>query len=342
MNTPTAASAYAEGIDGREGRFVHRNFRFESGEILAELKTAYVTHGTLNAKKDNIVLLLPGTANTRHSSDGYIGPGKAFDTEKFFVIAVDAIGGGDSSKPADGLGNAFPSYTIRDMVAAQKELLDNKFGLGQVSLAAVAGASMGAFQALEWSIAHPDLVLREVLMVPAARASNALKLATQQMFEVIAMDPLWREGAYTNPPLKGLRRAGRQYYAWTVTDPHIESLTAEALEEQLQASGERYCKWDAWSLLRRYRASSIHDVGQGFSGGIAEALGRVRARTLVLPTSSDRLLPPSGARVIAEHIRDAQYLEIPSSLGHFGWRPIAGSAEEEAFTHAIREFFSST
>jgi homoserine O-acetyltransferase len=340
VNTSPAASAYAEGQGGREGSFAHRNFRFESGETLTELKTAYVTHGELNAEKDNIILLLPGTANTRHSSDGYIGPGKAFDTDKFFVIAVDAIGGGDSSKPADGLGNAFPVYTIRDMVTAQKELLAAEFGLDHVPLAAVVGASMGAFQALEWAIAFPNLVLRNVLMVPAARASNALKLATQQMVDVISLDPIWRKGAYTKPPLEGLRRAGRQYYAWTVTDSHIESLSAEALEAQLHASGERYCKWDAWSLLRRYQASSTHDVGQAFPGGIAEALGRVRARTLVLPTSSDRLLPPSGARVIADYVHDAQYREIPSKLGHFGWRPIEGSTEEKAFTRAIREFFS--
>ena len=127
---------------GQEGVFTIPSFAFENGGKMIDMKVGYATHGVLNAAKENVLLVVPGTSGTRHSHDGYIGPGKAFDTNKHFVIAVDAIGGGTSSQPKDGLGGDFPRYTIRDMVKAQHELITKGFGLTRVK--AVAGASMGS------------------------------------------------------------------------------------------------------------------------------------------------------------------------------------------------------
>ncbi len=158
-------AAPAAFLAGDEGGCTLGDFRFESGETLQDLRIGYTTHGRLNAARDNAILLFPGTANTRHSADGYIGAGQAFDTTRDFVIATDAIGAGTSSQPADGLGGAFPRYNIRDMVRAQHALATRAFGL--THLKAVAGASMGAFQALEWSILFPQMADRAMLLVPA-------------------------------------------------------------------------------------------------------------------------------------------------------------------------------
>ena len=194
---PSAAPSYhapAAFVAGSESVFSIPRFEFESGETLADLRVGYVTHGVLNAARDNAILVPPGTGNTRHSADGYIGPGKAFDTRRYCVIAVDGIGAGASSRPGDGLRGRFPRYSVRDMVRAEHALVTE--GLGISRLAAVAGASMGAFQALEWAIHFPHVPARVVLLVPAARAGNIMRSIVRSMIEVIQLDPLWRAGDY--------------------------------------------------------------------------------------------------------------------------------------------------
>jgi homoserine O-acetyltransferase/O-succinyltransferase len=133
--------------------FLTYDFEFENGSVLPELRVAYETHGNLDPGRDNAILLVHGTSGDRHAFDPVIGPGKTFDTNKYFVITVDAIGGGESSSPKDGLGQDFPRYTIRDMMAAQHALVTR--GLELSTLRAVGGSSMGSFVSLEWGIHHP-------------------------------------------------------------------------------------------------------------------------------------------------------------------------------------------
>ena len=99
---------------GQEAVHVIPQFRFESGKTMDGMKVGYVTFGKLNADKSNAVLLVPGTSSLRHWADDYVGPGKMYDTDTYFFVSVDAIGGGTSSQPKDGLGADFPAYTIRD------------------------------------------------------------------------------------------------------------------------------------------------------------------------------------------------------------------------------------
>ncbi|MDO9437611.1 alpha/beta fold hydrolase [Hydrogenophaga sp.] len=331
-NAPEVAGVEASHSIGR--------FEFEGGGALEQLTVGYATHGTLNAARDNAILLLPGTANTRHSADGYIGPGKAFDTQRYFVIAVDAIGAGTSSKPSDGLRGRFPAYNIRDMVRAEFALVRQVFGISR--LRAVAGASMGAFQALEWSILYPDQMAASILMVPAARAGNVFRSIVSTARQVLTLDPAWRGGAYGAQPMDGLRMAGRVYYPWTVTDTWIEQLSPEQFEAETQGTMERATQWDAWDFLKRYEASASHDISQPFAGDLAQALACVQAPTLVLPSASDRLLPVASARLIAQGIRHARYAEIPSLKGHLGWRAIEGSPETAFIHDQIARFLGTT
>jgi homoserine O-acetyltransferase len=104
-------------------------FTFENGAAMQDMKVGYATWGRLNERRDNAVLLVPGTSSGRMFAASYIGPGKAFDPERHFIIGADPIGGGNSSKPADGMGPDFPRYTIRDMVRAQHHLVTQGLGL---------------------------------------------------------------------------------------------------------------------------------------------------------------------------------------------------------------------
>ncbi len=318
-----------------EGVLELKNFVFESGEQLGSLKVGYCTHGRLNAARDNAVLLAPGTANTRHSADGYIGPGNALDPERHFIIATDAVGAGTSSSPAEGSAGGFPRYGVRDMVKASNILVDS---LGIRRLHAVVGASMGAFQALEWGIHYPAAAGRLVLLVPAARAGNVFRAVVKAMIQVIELDPAWNGGRYTTQPVAGLRAAGRMYYPWTVADAYLDQLAPDALERELDGTVERATAWDAWSLIRRYQASAAHDVSVPFGGDIAKALAQVQEATLVLPCATERLLGLDTARDIARLVKRAEYAEIPSPRGHLGWRAMPGAQETAFIVDRIRDF----
>ncbi len=323
-----------------EGLFTLNNFMFESGQTLSELNIGYVRYGELNASRDNLLLVLPGTGNLRHSVLEHIGPGRAYDTDHYCVISTDAIGGGTSSKPADGLGAAFPDYTIRDMVHAQAQLVKNGLSLGAQPIAVLAGASMGAFQALEWLIHYPDMVQSAVLMVPDWRASNSFKLATQRMVDIIKLDPLWNNGQYTSPPTEGLRLAGKHYFAWTVTDDYIAKSEFKVLEQEAAGAGDWFASWDAWSLLKRYQASSNHDVSTCFDGQLATALAQVKANALVLPCTTERLLSLEGAQQLAQSLRKVIYAPVDSKKGHLAWRAVPGSCQTSFITRTIRDFLN--
>jgi homoserine O-acetyltransferase len=331
----TAAGSLAE---GDEAVFSIPDFIFENGERLPEMKVGYVTHGRLNEARDNAILLLPGTANTRHSADGYIGGGRALDPTRDFIIAVDAIGAGTSSKPSDGLGAGFPRYSIRDMVRAQHALVTQALRLRR--LKAVVGASMGAFQSLEWAIAHPEQVESTVLMVPAWRGGHICNTIVRSAIEVVALDPRWKGGHYTEQPLDGLRAAGRIYYPWTVTDAHLTQLSPEALEREIQATVDRAARWDAWDFVRRYQASAGHDVSVPFRGDLARALAHVKARTLLLPAATDRLLGLAAAHEIARHVRGARLAEVATARGHLGWRAVPNAPESAFITAEIIGFLN--
>ena len=311
-------------------------FAFESGGHLEDLRVSFVTHGRLNTRRDNALLLLPGTTNSRHSADGYIGAGKAFDPDRHFIIAFEAVGSGPGSKPSDGLHADFPRYTIRDLVRSQHEIVRRVFGLEQL---AVAGASMGAFQALEWAIAHPSLVQEAVLIVPAVRASSIFRMVVRNVAAVLRMDPAISRAVPDMTDFASLELAARMYFPWTVSDAYLERMPLELIEREISVSVRRSAQWPIWDYLLRYQASASHDVSKPFGGHAAAALARGRARTLVLPVSSDRLLGVSEAHEIARHVAGARLVEIASDRGHLGWRAVPGAAETLAIDQAIRNFF---
>ena len=148
------------------------------------IKVGHATWGALLKERDNVILMLPPTSRTPHSYGALIRPGKAVDTDRYYVIAIDPIGGGTRSKLGDGLGELVPKYTIRDMVWAQYRLVSGQLHLTRIH--SVIGASMGFFQAIEWGIAQPLMMDRRVLIAPAARSDAHLQTVVDAM--VATMD----------------------------------------------------------------------------------------------------------------------------------------------------------
>ena len=306
------------------------DFAFESGASLKDMKVGYATHGALNPRRDNAILVTHGTSANRHTFDPYIGPGKAFDTNKYFIISVDAIGGGTSSSPKDGLGVDFPRYSIRDMVKAQHDLVTK--GLNLSGILATGGSSMGAFQALEWGIHFPDFVKGLLLIVPAARSPINIKAVIDTMVEVVKLDPNWNEGRYTQNPTQGLSAAGMVFGTWFLSDLYLESRTTPtAYNEALMVMAKAYVDWDAVSWMWRYLASREHDASKPFGGDMKKALRMVKAKALVMPSATDRVLPLFGAHELRDGIAGAVYEEIPSLMGHMAQNPVDTNSMEHRF-----------
>jgi homoserine O-acetyltransferase len=314
------------------------DFQFESGAVLPELRVAYETHGKLNAGRDNAILLVHGTTGDRHTFDPIIGPGKTFDTEKNFVISVDAIGGGESASPKDGLGQDFPRYTIRDMMTAQHALVSR--GLELSTLRAVAGVGMGSFVSLEWGIHHPEIPRSLIILSPTPKAEANFQLIIDLMASVIALDPEWQGGRYAHNPVEGLRLAGMLYYPWVMSAPYIARLPAKRLARELEENARSFADWDANSLILRYAACRAHDVSAPFGGDMMMALSQITAPTLVLPSVSDRLLGLDGAHRLRDGIKRASYAEIPSDLGHRAARAAPGTPEGDFIAHQILAFLA--
>jgi len=315
------------------------DFAFEDGSILPDLHLAYETHGELSPSHDNAILLLPGAIGGRHAFDALIGPGRTFDTDRYFVVTVDPLGGGESSSPADGLGQDFPRYSIRDMMEAQYRLVTN--GLGIARLRALVGLSMGSFVALEWGIHHPESAGGLILLAPSPKADPSFRLTVDLISTTIALDPEWQGGRYEHNPAEGLRHAGMLLYPWLVSSAYIDRLSARDLAAELDAVAGEFAAWDANSLVLRQAAYRAHDIAAPFDGDVTAALARITAPALLIVSASDRFVAGSGARRIKDGVKQASLVEVPSERGHRALRALPGTPEGDLIDRQIRRFLAT-
>jgi len=334
--------------------------KLESGRELGPVTLAYETYGTLNEAKDNAILIphaLSGNAHVAgwHAEDlekekaepGWwdfmVGPGKAFDTNRFFVVCSNVIGGCNGStgpnsiNPETGSPYAtdFPIVTIGDMVNAQRLLMDF---LGISCWYAVCGGSMGGMQSLQWAVAYPERVAR-CIPVATTHRLTAQSIAFDTVGRAAIMsDPNWKEGYYYGGtiPADGLALArmiafitylseqsmhekfGRKLrsaeaYSWQF-DPEF------SVETYLRYKGDAYAqRFDANAYLYITKAMDYFDLGAQ-TGSLVEAMKGVRSRFLVISFSSDWLFTTAQSREIVRALRlngaDASFVEIESPYGH--------------------------
>jgi homoserine O-acetyltransferase len=331
-----------------------QGMELESGASLPHLRIAYETYGALNRDRSNAILIchaLSGDAHAAGVSDedgrtGWweiaIGPGKAFDTERYFVICSNVLGGckgttGPSSvnpETAEPYGISFPVVTIRDMVAAQKRLIDH---LGVPCLFAVAGGSMGAMQVLQWCVDYPEMVIKAVV-IAACAASTAQQIAFNEVGrQAIMADPTWRGGDYygRGNPVHGLSVARMVGHITYLSDesmhakfgrrlqsrqqPGYDFTTEFQVESYLHHQGNTFTKrFDANSYLYITKAIDYFDLAS--DGSLIQGLAAVEAKVLVVGITSDWLYPPYQQQEIVSALTanelDVHYGEIRSHYGH--------------------------
>lgn len=331
---PAARSTY-EGVADL-GRF-----KFEQGGSIDHMKVGYVAFGTMSPARDNVILLLPETSATRHAYDALIGPGKTYDTNRFYIVVVDQIGGGQSSRPSEGLRTAFPRYTIRDMVRVQHDFV--RHVLKVPHLVAVGGASMGSFQTIEWGVTYPNAMDRLILIVPAARSDGHLRGIVKQMRNAIAGDADYADGRYGQRPTAGLRQAARIFFPWLRSDAYLAARPSEVAQAEAQALGDGWAdRWDPTDILWRYNASAHHDVSQPFGGDMRAALSRVRAPSLIISSTSDRTIPAYLTDELRRGLGAPRFVAIETDAGHAMVSARPESADYRAMANAIATFLAGS
>lgn len=331
--------------------------KLQSGAKLGPITLAYETYGQLNEDKSNAILILHALSGDAHVAgwhapedekagwwDNAVGAGKAFDTDKYFVICANVIGGCKGStgpncvNPATGkpYGMTFPVVTIADMVEAERLLIDH---LRIEKLLTVTGGSMGGMQALQWAVAYPDRIRSAIVLASTARVSAQSIGLNEVARQAIYMDPNWRDGDYYGDKPKpdvGLalaRMVGHITYMseqsmrakfgrHLQTREHYgyEFVTEFQVESYLKHQGNTFTKrFDANTFLYITKAIDYFDLSNGHRD-LADAFRNVTAKMLVLSYSSDWLYPPEQSeemvRALLQSGVDTTYVEIQSDYGH--------------------------
>jgi homoserine O-acetyltransferase/O-succinyltransferase len=379
MPTPTS-KAVAGSVGTVETAFLDlpKPVALDCGRTLHPIRIAYETYGTLSPARDNVILVCHALSGDAHAAgfaktppeestrdgfgaedrdgsagrglgwwDGMIGPGKAFDTDQFFVVSTNLLGGcrgttgPSSTNPATGkpYGSDFPVITVADMVRTERAFLDE---LGIERLAAVAGGSLGGMQAFEWAILYPDQV-DAIVVIASTHAIQPQGLAWNAIARnAITADPDWQGGHYYEsgrPPNGGMgvaRMVGHITYLsakslgdkfgrrlqfaddirYTLTNPEFE------IENYLRHQADSFVKrFDANTYLYTSRALTYFDLARQYGNGrLTNALRNVLARTLLIAFSSDWLYPPSGSEELAAALRalgkDVELHVIEAPYGH--------------------------
>ena len=331
--------------------------KLERGDRLEGVVVAYETYGRQNQEKSNTILVCHALSGDAHAGglhkgeekpgwwDIIIGPGKALDTDKYFVICSNVLGGckgttGPSSankEKGKPYGLDFPFITVKDMVDVQKRLLDH---LGIDKLFAVVGGSFGGMQVLQWTISYPDMVRLAVPIATSAYSSPQQIAFNEVGRRAITSDPDWREGDYYGKimPARGLslaRMIGHITYLsdWSMHQKFGRRLQGKSeygfdfasqdfqVENYLRYHGEAFVKrFDANSYLYITKAIDYFDLTRNGELSLAEAFRPVKAKLLVLSISSDWLYPSYQSREIVEALTandiDVRYCEIKSNYGH--------------------------
>jgi len=361
---PTEPRAHAPSTPSLEGVIPHtltlRDFRLKSGAVLPEVVVAYETYGTLAPGGRNAILVSHGNTSTFHAAgryapgrvpahvpdtlgwwDALIGPGKALDTDRYFVVSSNMLGGAygttgpRSLDPRTGkpYGPDFPAITLEDMVAVQHALLG---ALGVRHLVAAAGVSYGGFLSFQWGITYPDEVDGLVVVVSGPDSSGD-DAALAKLQRQLARDPNWNGGRYYD-------RGG---IVAALTDLRVETLISYGMDEELAKTipdpaaraaelrrrAEPWAReFDGNSLLVQRRAMSYRKQSAAFP--------RIHAKVLHIRSTTDKLFRPALGPVVVGQLRaagvDATYFELVSGKGHS-----AGTADAAKFAQPLREFLQA-
>ena len=326
----------------------------KSGLKLGPVTLGYETYGHLNADKSNAILVFHALTGDAHAAgyhkdaktpgwwDAMIGPGKAFDTDKYFMICANVLGGCKGStgpasinpKTGKPYGLSFPVVTVEDMVVAQKHLIDH---LGITKLLCATGGSMGGLQALEWAVRYPD-TLQSAILIATNYKHTAQQIALHEVArEAIISDPDWRDGAYYggSAPARGMAVARMIGHITYMSEQSMEAKFGRKLfkKEKLgydfshDFEVENYLKYRGDSFVQRFDANSYLYLSKALDyfdlsdeGDLVQVFKKVKTKFLIVTFTSDWLYPSYQSKQMVKAMKaneiDVSFIEIDTTYGH--------------------------
>lgn len=297
-----------------------KDFKFESGEVLPEVKLEYATQGVKETDDGgnitNALLYLHGWSGNYNSVDNLrdvIGSGKALDTNKFYLISPTSLGTPESTSPSTyGTKSKFPDYSIKDLAAANYKLITNKLGIGH--LKGIMGTSMGGFQALTMAVEYPNFMDFMILNGTAYRISNQMYGVYRLLIRIIKEDPGYKKGNYIENPTKALKMVSNLTFLWSFSSTYFQKNFPSRNDfiELLDEMGEdASSKWDANDIIWRTNAMLNYDL--------EDMLSSVNKPSLIIGNIQDQLVDPRTSLIpLHDGIKDSNLFIFDSPLGHYG------------------------
>ncbi len=318
---------YTPEVHGAWEEFDLGNFELENGGVLPNAKQAYVTFGTLSPKKDNVIVFTIMYSGSHMYMAPLVGPGKAIDTDKYFVIMPDLLCNGISTSPSNTSGGyamgAFPHVTVGDMVRAQHKLVVEKFGVEDVQM--VTGWSMGGQQAFEWAVRYPDMVKRACPIGASLKAGPWNKILTDMVMSCLEDDPNFNNGFYTDPHAcqAGLRNLGHLFALIGASKEmyqgeHYKRMGFASQEDFMRRVWENhFVQMDPNNLIAMAWAWQHADASLNTGGDIVAAQKRIKAVTWPIVFTEDMMFDEDDIVEQCEYIKNCKICTIPTHWGHF-------------------------
>jgi homoserine O-acetyltransferase len=309
------------------------DFKLENGQVIRDCRIGYRTFGKLNEARSNAIIFPTWAGGTTEQLKGSIGPGKLVDSNRYFVIAVDALANGVSSSPSNSKLQprmSFPNITLRDSVNTQYELATRILKLNHVR--AVIGISMGGMQTFQWIVSYPDFMDLGIPIVGSPRLAPYDLLLWQSQLDGIMNDRNWNNGDYTVNPA---RIPEYEFSSLLLTTPdhfNKEMTRAKVLDELKQAREAKGGGFDANDKVRQVQAMMALDVSAPFSGSLEQAAGRVKSKVFVVVAKFDHVVTPGPALEFAQLLH-AKVMVLESDCGH-----ISTACEANKLNPAVYEF----
>jgi len=322
------------------------DFKLEGGGIIKDFNVSYVTHGKLNKAKSNVILVMQPFLADHHLHDFLIGPGKALDTDKYYIVATDFIGNsllqqGVTTGPTNsGLRMDFPWFTIRDSTNVEYKFLKEYLGIDHVL--AVIGPSIGAMKAYQFGVSYPNYVSGAIAVMGSPVTSPRMRLVLGNAMDIIAMDSGWQGGNYEVNPSGGLSAAlmawvpylyTERWYAQNLRTPEQQRAFRQFWRGFFATQDAR----DVYYQLRMWASFSIGD-SPGFNGDAQGALRSIKARVLLITVKEDLMISPEEVAFIKGAIPNVSHFEIDTLFGHAaccGFDPEVNKAMDREITRFL-------
>ena len=317
------------------------------GGVLPRAQIAYRTYGTLSPARDNAILFPTWFSSTHRNNEWLIGPGRALDPARHFIVCPNLFGNGLSSSPSNtpppNDRARFPLVTVLDNVRAQKRLLDERFGIERLVL--VLGRSMGAQTAFQWGAWFPESVGRLLPFSGSAKTTPHNAVFLESVRATLTADAAWKDGEYSSPPDKGIRAVGRLYASWAMSQAFYreglhfaqgDKTLHEYLEKRWDPNFFRSDANDLLAMLATWQSADLSD-NERYKGDWDAALAAIRCPAIVMPCRTDLYFPPEDSAAAVSRMPRAELRVIESVWGHRAGSPNSDPRDIAFIEKAIRD-----